>query len=74
MIDKDNVKNCWEFMDCPKELRNDCPAFRYNMGNECWFLTKIEHGCPIRGKDEGCVDYPWFLKKEQETLKKLKVE
>jgi len=27
--------NCWEYMSCPVEVRNGCPAYPKN-GKECW--------------------------------------
>ena len=46
MIDKENAKNCWEFMDCPKKFKENCRAYVYGIGNECWFLVKMVNGCP----------------------------
>jgi len=74
MVDKENAKNCWEFMECPKELQEKCPAYVYEMGNECWFLAKLEDGCPRYKTGEGCIDCPWFLKKGQDIINNLKIK
>ncbi len=28
---------CWEQTDCPREIRDCCPAWEYDAGNLCWF-------------------------------------
>ncbi len=27
--------NCWDYMDCPKEVRDRCPAYPRH-GRDCW--------------------------------------
>jgi hypothetical protein len=37
--------NCWEFMKCPKETYENCPAYP-DRGQDCWKITgtKCERG------------------------------
>jgi hypothetical protein len=30
---------CWEFLDCPEEVRRSCPAFLKENCEECWLVT-----------------------------------
>lgn len=39
-------KPCWEIHDCPPEWREMCNAYKYRMGNLCWFVN----GTFCRGK------------------------
>jgi hypothetical protein len=60
-------QNCWEFWNCPKDVRNHCRAYEYDMGKECWLIASsfYKKGCP-KTKDKGllfCIeDCPWFKK------------
>ena len=60
----EKVKNCWDYWDC--EVRKDCPAYKTDSGDECWFLAGTYSGhmnCPkVANKFEACWDCPWFKK------------
>ncbi|MBW2659033.1 MAG: transcriptional regulator [Deltaproteobacteria bacterium] len=32
-------RNCWELKNCPDERRNRCPAWEFNSGKFCWFIS-----------------------------------
>jgi len=32
-------KNCWTIKKCPKELRQNCPAYEFKSGDLCWFIN-----------------------------------
>ena len=32
------IPNCWEFLNCPSEVRASCPAYP-DYGRECWKTT-----------------------------------
>ena len=54
-------QSCWEFWDCPKEHRDNCPAFLTYHGKECYNFA--EHYCPRVKKDfDRCWECPWFKK------------
>ena len=57
-------QNCWEFLNCPKKIREKCNAYRQNSGNECWLVwAKAETGCYGNKKYNGCLNCSWFQKK-----------
>lgn len=58
-------QNCWEFMNCDKNVREKCPAYVTNSGRECWFVASYykDGGCPkSKGNYETCFKCPWFRK------------
>jgi len=61
-IDSTNEpQNCWEFMKCKQETRENCDVYRLDAGKECWFLTNVHKGCNNL-KDGDCFNCPWFKK------------
>ncbi len=32
-------KNCWERKKCPPKKRRNCPAWEFDAGRLCWFIT-----------------------------------
>ena len=30
---------CWQILQCPDELRCQCPAWEFNAGSFCWFIN-----------------------------------
>jgi len=32
-------KNCWELKNCPEEKMKACPAWEFNSGKFCWFIS-----------------------------------
>lgn len=30
---------CWKLLDCPLETRNRCPAWEFQAGDLCWFVS-----------------------------------
>jgi len=32
-------KPCWTIMECPPEKKKQCPAWEFNSGKLCWFIT-----------------------------------
>ncbi len=56
-------RNCWEFLDCPKEFRNKCEVYIHNFGNTCWFITgNFEKGDYGYNEYGGCFNCPWYKK------------
>lgn len=45
------ARNCWDYMDCPEESRELCPAFIEQKGTECWLIE----GTRCRGEVQGSV-------------------
>ena len=32
-------RSCWVIRKCPKEMRQNCPAWEFQVGNLCWFIN-----------------------------------
>ncbi|MFC1813368.1 two-CW domain-containing protein [Thermodesulfobacteriota bacterium] len=32
-------KPCWVIKQCPRGVKNKCPAWEFNSGNLCWFIN-----------------------------------
>lgn len=68
---EDEPQNCWEFLECPKEIRDKCTAYQRNLGDTCWFITEnTGKGCYGYDKHDGCFNCPWYKKNnpDWETL------
>ena len=57
-LENQEVKNCWEFLECPEDSRSECAAYNYNSGNECWLIagsSRHQEKCPgIKNGDIYC--------------------
>jgi hypothetical protein len=31
--------NCWDIRQCSEETKQSCPAWEFNAGNLCWFIS-----------------------------------
>jgi len=49
---------CWEFMNCPDNIKKNCWAYRLNMSRECWILRK-----------KAKKDFKWMNDKDCEDCK-----
>ncbi len=54
---------CWLTRPCPEERRQDCPAWQFDAGHLCWFIT----GTICEGSPQGS----W--KKKMETCRECEV-
>jgi transcriptional regulator with XRE-family HTH domain len=34
-----DTEKCWEILNCPEELRKECPAWEFHSGDLCWFIN-----------------------------------
>jgi len=59
----DKAENCWEYVDCPKKVRDACVVFSSKNGKECWFSFDLSEGCPALKEKGGCFFCLWFKKK-----------
>jgi DNA-binding XRE family transcriptional regulator len=42
---RDGGKYCWDIQDCPPERKEKCPAWEFQSGHLCWFISgTICHG------------------------------
>ena len=54
-------QNCWEFIECPIEIRKNCEAYKRNLGDICWFVAN-DAGTECFGYKQykGCKNCPWY--------------
>ena len=36
---RDGGKYCWDIQDCPPERKEKCPAWEFQSGHLCWFIS-----------------------------------
>jgi DNA-binding XRE family transcriptional regulator len=46
---KDGGKHCWDIQACPMEVREKCPAWEFQSGHLCWFIS----GTMCKGEVQG---------------------
>ncbi|MEA2059598.1 MAG: helix-turn-helix transcriptional regulator [Thermodesulfobacteriota bacterium] len=47
------VLNCWDILKCPGEIIETCPAWEFQSGDICWFVTgMMRRGSPCRSWEE----------------------
>ncbi len=55
-------QNCWEFWNCPEELKIECSAYLCNLGNKCWLVSGFSKKNKTARKDIDCTDCEWYKK------------
>ena len=59
---KEKRQNCWEYMACPKKIRQNCDAYMLDFGEECWMIIKdVSEGCSAFFGP--CIECPWYKNK-----------
>lgn len=62
----EDLKKCWEVLNCPDELKKKCPAWEFNSGDLCWFINGTICNGKVhktwREKIQECRICPVFLK------------
>lgn len=54
-----DAENCWEFWNCPSRTKNKCAAYKLEMGDQCWNVSRDFR--PRRKRDfDDCFDCDWF--------------
>jgi hypothetical protein len=57
---KKEFQNCWEFWNCPKDVKEKCPAYATDSGKACFYLA--EKFCPRLEKEyKSCWECPWYI-------------
>ena len=52
----EKVDACWDIRDCPTQTRDACPAWEFNAGRLCWFISgtmcqgKVQENWPQKMK------------------------
>ena len=67
----DTSERCWEFMNCPQDIRKECVAYESDAKEPCWVLNQAmgRDGCAILNTCKRC---PWFLKNHPNLNKEVK--
>jgi hypothetical protein len=52
-------QNCWEFWDCPKEIKDPCPAYINDFGKKCFFIAD-DYCLSVKKEFKDCYECPWF--------------
>jgi len=60
-------QNCWTAKRCPKETREQCPAWEYRLGHLCWFIN----GTICHGKFQGSWQKKMTLCRKCEVFQSL---
>lgn len=34
-----SAQNCWDILECPDQVRQQCPAWEFKSGTHCWFIN-----------------------------------
>ena len=66
------AKNCWDYWDCPKDVKKGCPTYHAGKGAECWLLgaSYQPESSPckkIRGILD-CIHCEWYKKMNNATM------
>ncbi len=56
------LQNCWEFMNCPEEKREECMVYEEGWGKDCWIFIDYAAGCHSYAAHNSCLKCPWFRK------------
>lgn len=52
-VEEGEPEPCWRVKDCPKSLRERCPAWEFSAGTMCWFINgTLCEGEPLRNWKE----------------------
>jgi hypothetical protein len=52
-------QNCWEYWDCQKEIKDNCPAYVTDFGREC-FNIAADYCLRVMKELNNCWDCPFF--------------
>jgi hypothetical protein len=57
---REEYHNCWEFHQCPEEIRKDCYVYNAGLGKTCWQFVGYAHVAEYAlDKFESCANCPW---------------
>jgi len=68
-VSPDECQNCWDFWKCDDKTKENCPAYKTALGDECW-LVASEYCSILKSKGfEKCTECPWFKEVNQREKK-----
>jgi len=59
-------KNCWELWKCPKETREDCFAYKRNLGRMCWTIS-YSIDSALEKDFQKCLECLWYKNLNSQT-------
>lgn len=59
-------ETCWEYINCPFEMRKNCIVYKTDMKKPCWVLNQTRKSAVLNA----CKTCPWFLKNNKNYNKK----
>ena len=62
-----DCKNCWDFWKCPVDRKENCHAYKADLGDKCWIVVGhpvgLSNKCPkLINNFKSCFECPWFKK------------
>ena len=61
-MSKEDSQNCWDHIKCPKEIKESCEAYKYDMGGSCFYIHRVIERCPGFNNLGECTDCLWYSK------------
>jgi len=59
-------EQCWQAMNCPKDVFPRCPAFRHKAGRRCWLVAGTLSGskpfCTYCNQAKSCKECRFYIK------------
>lgn len=55
-------QNCWEYKECPIKKREQCPVYKFGMGEKCWTISYGNKGRFSITTGDSCFSCHWFNK------------
>lgn len=66
MANNKEPQNCWEYWNCPTEIKQKCDAYKIDSGRVCWEIAKCfdidsDPKCPqVKNKFKYRSNCPWY--------------
>jgi hypothetical protein len=59
--EKNKHENCWEYINCPLDMRKQCLAYTSDTTEDCWILNQVGEKKDKSNILSACKSCPWFL-------------
>jgi hypothetical protein len=71
---KSSKNNCWDYLKCPKEIKQKCESYKIDLGTECWLVSEeVETGCYGYKKYNSCLKCPFYKIKNLKTISEFDI-
>jgi hypothetical protein len=65
-MEEKEAQACWDFWKCEINDKNECPAYKSDSGDSCWFVAGSKAGNPyctkLKDMFKTCDECSWFIK------------